>query len=324
MIPDASRRVRIVIPGDDPPMIAGSPQLERLRQVADVVLFDTRPEGDEQKVARAAEAEILLNSRGLVRWPGSVLRRLPRLRMIACCAVGFDCIDMPAARELGIVVCNVPGRTAGIIAEHALALLLATARRVAWTTAEMKQGRWPSEYLVSLAGKRLGVIGTGNIGCALIRLARAIGMEVVAWSFHPEQEKAQTLGFRYVELAELLRTSDAVSLHLKLTDDSRHLIDARALEQMKPGALLINTARGAVVDQDALVAALQSGKLGGAGLDVFRTEPLPADDPLLQYPQVVLTPHAADQMPEGMEALCQGAVENVLAFLAGRPENVVG
>lgn len=324
MIPDASRRVRIVIPGDDPPMIAGSPQLERLRQVADVVLFDTRPEGDEQKVARAAEAEILLNSRGLVRWPGSVLRRLPRLKLIACCAVGFDCIDMPAARELGIVVCNVPGRTAGIIAEHALALLLATARRVAWTTAEMKQGRWPSEYLVSLAGKRLGVIGTGNIGCALIRLARAIGMEVVAWSFHPEQEKAQTLGFRYVELAELLRTSDAVSLHLKLTDESRHLIDARALEQIKPGALLINTARGAVVDQDALVAALQSGKLGGAGLDVFRTEPLPADDPLLTCPQVVLTPHAADQMPEGMEALCQGAVENVLAFLAGRPQNVVG
>ncbi|MCO6455404.1 MAG: D-glycerate dehydrogenase [Pirellulaceae bacterium] len=324
MIPDASRRVRIVIPGDDPPMIAGSPQLERLRQVADVVLFDTRPEGDEQKVARAAEAEILLNSRGLVRWPGSVLRRLPRLKMIACCAVGFDCIDMPAARELGIVVCNVPGRTAGIIAEHALALLLATARRVAWTTAEMKQGRWPSEYLVSLAGKRLGVIGTGNIGCALIRLARAIGMEVVAWSFHPEQEKAEALGFRYVELAELLQTSDAVSLHLKLTDESRHLIDARALERMKPGALLINTARGAVVDQDALVAALQSGKLGGAGLDVFRTEPLPADDPLLTCPQVVLTPHAADQMPEGMEALCQGAVENVLAFLAGRPENVVG
>lgn len=324
MIPHESQRPRIVIPGDDPVMIAGSPQLDRLREVAEVALFETRPEGDDEKVARAEDADILINSRGIVRWPGSVLRRLPRLKMIACCAVGFDCIDMPAARERGIVVCNVPGRTAGIIAEHALALLLATARRVVWSTSEMKQGRWPDEHLVLLSGKRLGVIGTGNIGCATIRLARAIGMEVVAWSFNPDPAKADQLGFHYVELDELLRTSDAVSLHVKLTDASRGLIGRAALERMKAGALLINTARGAVVDQAALVEALHSGRLRGAGLDVFETEPLPADDPLLSCPNVVLTPHAADQMPEGMEALCAGAVDNVLAFLAGKPQNVVG
>jgi D-3-phosphoglycerate dehydrogenase len=269
------------------------------------------------------DAAVILNSRGAVHWPGSVLRQLPKLKMIACCAIGYDCIDMPTARELGIVVANVPGRTATIVAEHALALLLAAARRLAWMTAEIRQGRWPADHLISLAGKRLGVVGTGHIGCEMIRLAQAIGMEVVAWSFHPSAEKAARLGFRYVERTELLRTSDAISIHLKLTEQSRGWIDADALAQMKPGTLLVNTARGAIVDSVALQEALSSGRLAGAGLDVFETEPLPADDPLLKCPQLVLTSHAADQLPEAIDALCGGAVDNVLAFFDGRPQNVV-
>lgn len=317
-------RPTIVIPGDQPSVIGGSPQLARLRQHAEVVLFDTRPRSDEEKVERAREAAVILNTRGAVQWPGRVLRQLPKLKLIACCAVGYDCIDLPAARELGIMVTNVPGRTATIIAEHALALLMATARRLAWMTSEIKKGRWPPDHLTSLVGKRLGVAGTGNIGCEMIRLARAIDMEVVAWSFHPDAEKAARLGFRYVEKDELLQTSNAISLHMKLTDESRGWINADALAMMKPGALLVNTARGAIVDQAALAAALTSGKLGGAGLDVFETEPLPADHPLLKCPHVVLTSHAADQLPEALEALATGGVDNVLAFLDGRrPPNVV-
>jgi D-3-phosphoglycerate dehydrogenase len=304
-------------------MIAGSHHLDRLRERADVALYDTRPDNDEEKVRRARDATVILNSRGIVRWPGSVLRQLPKLRLIACCAIGYDGIDLPAARELGITVTNVPGRTATIVAEHALALLLSAARRVAWMTAEIKQGRWPGEHLISLAGKRLGVVGTGNIGCQMIRLGQAIGMEVVAWSFHPSQEKAARLGFRYVDRAELLSTSDAISIHLKLSEQSRGWIDAAALAHMKPGALLVNTARGAIVDQAALVQALHSGRLGGAGLDVFETEPLPATSPLVACPQVVLTSHAADQLPEAFEALSGGAVDNVLAYFDGRPQNVV-
>jgi phosphoglycerate dehydrogenase-like enzyme len=318
----AHDRPIIVIPGDDPPMIAGSPHLDKLRARAEVVLHTTRP-SDEEKIERAKNATVILNSRGIVRWPADVLRELPRLKMIACCAVGFDCVDVKTAKELGILVTNVPGRTATLVAEHALALLLGVARRLAWLTSELKAGRWPGNYLVSLAGKRLGVIGTGNIGCEMIRLGRAIGMEVVAWSFHPEPAKAERLGFRYVELDELLATADAVSLHCKLTPESRGLINSAAIAKMKPGALLVNTARGAIVDHEALVAALRSGHLGGAGLDVYSTEPLPAGDPLLACPQVVLTPHAADQLPEAFEALARGAVENVLAFLDGRPQNVV-
>jgi lactate dehydrogenase-like 2-hydroxyacid dehydrogenase len=316
-------RILVVVPGDQPPMIAGSSHLERLRERCDVVLYDTRPESDEEKVRRAREATVILNSRGAVRWPASVLGQLPKLRLIACCAVGYDCVDLAAARELGIVVTNVPGRTATIIAEHALALLLATARRLAWMTAEIKLGRWPGEHLVLLAGKRLGVVGTGNIGCEMIRLGRAIGMEVVAWSFHPDPEKAARLGFRYVERDELLATSDAISLHLKLTPESRGWLDAAALARMKPGALVVNTARGAIIDQAALAAALAAGRLGGAGLDVFESEPIAAGDPLLACPQVVLTPHAADQLPEAFDLLSAGGVDNVLAYFDGRPLNVV-
>ncbi len=234
-----------------------------------------------------------------------------------------DAIDLEAAREMGMTVCNIPGRTAPIVAEHAFALLLAVSRRTAWFTSELKEGRWQRVLSTSLSGKRLGVVGTGHIGCEMIRLARGFGMEVVAWSFHPSTEKAGKLGFRYVELEELLTTSDAVSLHVKLTADSRHLIGQREFEQMKPGALLINTARGAVVETESLVSALQSGHLGGAGLDVFDTEPLPSDHPLLGCEQVVLTPHCADQTPEGVDLLNGGCVDNVCAFLAEQPQNVV-
>lgn len=316
-------RPLVVVPGDYPPMIAGSPHLDRLRKTADVTLYDSRPASDEEKIERVRDATAILNSRGIVRWPGDELRRLPKLKLISCCAIGVDCVDLAVARELGITITNVPGRTATLVAEHTLALLFAAARRLTWMTAEMKQGRWPREHLISLIGKRLGVVGTGHIGCETIRLAKAIGMEVVAWSFHPSPDKAARLGFRYVEREELLATSDAISLHLKLTDDSRNWLNAAAFAQMKPGAVLVNTARGALIDEAALVAALRSGKLAAAGLDVYQTEPLPADSPLLGCEQVVLTPHAADQLPEAYEALSGGGVDNVLAFLSGTPTNVV-
>ncbi|MCZ6796229.1 MAG: phosphoglycerate dehydrogenase [Planctomycetota bacterium] len=318
----ASRPV-IVIPGDDPPQIAGSPHLERLRRHGGVVLHDTRPRDVEEQVERAREATAILNSRGQVKWPGEALRRLPDLEMITVCGIGTDSIDLEAARELGIVVCNVPGRTAPVVAEHALALLLGVARRVAFQTAELRAGRWTRALGTSLAGKTLGVIGTGNIGCAMIRLARAVGMNVIAWSYHPSPDKSTELGFRYTDLERLLEESDAVSLHVQLTEESRHLIGERELSRMKPGSLLVNTARGEVVDTRALVAALESGHLGGAGLDVFAEEPLPPDHPLLRAEQVVLTPHAADQTPEGVDLLNEGCADNVIAYLEGSPRNVV-
>lgn len=318
-------RPLVVIPGDYPEVILHTPHLERLRrEPVEVAYYNTRPQNEEEKLERARDATVILNTRGIVRWPEQSLRALPKLKLIACCSIGVDCVDLKTARELGITICNVPGRTATIVAEHALALLLGAARRLAYMTSEMKSGRWPTRQLIYLSGRRLGVIGTGNIGCEMIRMARGLGMDVVAWSMNPDPAKAARLGFRYVDRDELFATSDAISLHLKLTDDSRGLVDRAALAKMKEGALLVNTARGAIVDHAALVDALNSGHLGGAALDVFETEPLAPDDPILKCEQVILTPHVADHMPEALDLLSGGAVDNVIAYLAGRPQNVVG
>ena len=318
-----AERPLIVVPGDYPVQLAGSPHLERLRPYGEVALHSTRPASDAEKLSRVRDAQVMINSRGAVKWPGHLLEQLPRLRFITVCGIGTDSIDLEAAREQNIIVSNIPGMTAAVVAEHALALMLAASKRVSYQTAELRAGRWIGVNNVYLRGKTAGVIGTGAIGVKMIELCRALGMEVVAWTFHPSAERSRELGVRFVELDELLRLSDVVTIHVKLTAESRHLIGARELSLMKPGSLLVNTARGAIVDTAALVESLDSGHLAGAGLDVYDTEPLPGNDPLLACEQVVLTPHSADQTPEGYDLLNQGVVDNVIAFLEGRPRNVV-
>ena len=313
----------IAIPGDDPPQIGDSPQLERLRGRAQVRLFSDRPLSADEQLRRVADADIILNSRGHVRWPAELLEQLPRLKMVTTCSIGVDAIDIDAARRQGIIVSNIPGRTAPVVAEHALALMLAAARRLAFHTAALKNGQWPQKDGVFLAGKTLGIVGAGAIGAQMARLARAIGMQVIAWTFHPSPGRAEQVGVEFVDLDHLLAASDVVSLHVKLTPDSRGLIGHRELALMKPGAILVNTARAAIVDTAALVDALQSGRLHGAAIDVYDAEPIAADNPLLACEQIVLTPHSADQTPEGMDLLNGGAVDNVLAFLDGKPQNVV-
>lgn len=313
----------LVIPSDAPLMIADSPHLDRLADFVEMRVFRDRPTSLAEQIARAENAELMINSRGNTAWKAEALAALPRLRMISTCSIGVDAVDLNAAAEQGVVVSNVPARTAQVVAEHALALMLAAARRLAFLTAELKAGRWNSMDNIYLRGRTLGVIGTGAIGGETLKLARAIGMNVQAWTFHPTAARAAMLDVAYVELDELLATSDVVSLHVKLTAASRHLIGAKELAAMKPGSLLINTARGAVVDTDALVASLRDGHLAGAALDVFDQEPLAADHPLLHCQQVVLTPHSADQNPTGRDLLNSGAVDNILAFLAGNPQNVV-
>ena len=316
-------RPLVVIPGDDPEQIAESPQLERLRKIADVNVHQTYPASLAEQVERVKDAVVLINSRGHLRWSAEALAPLSKLQFITTVSIGTDAIDLSAARKQGIVVANIPGRTAPVVAEHALALMFAVARRVAYTTEQLKAGCWASPDNIVLAGKMLGVIGTGSIGREMIRLGRAVGMQVQAWTYNPSPERAHELDVEFVEFSELLRTSDVVSVHVKLTEQSRHLIGRRELSSMRSGSLLVNTARGAVIDTSALVAALGSGQLAGAGLDVFDPEPLPADHPILSCEQVVLTPHTADQNPEGRDILNGGAVDNVIAFLNGTPENVV-
>jgi len=318
-----AQRTIITIPGDDPPQLQGSPHLERLRQFGEVQLYPDRPTTDGEKVRRARETLCLINSRGGVKWPGEVLRRLPHLKMISLCGIGTDSIDLVTAKELGIVVSNIPGRTAPVVAEHAIALMFAVARRAWWHTDRLKRGQWAGRDMVFLRGKILGLIGMGNIGAETARLGKALGMHVQAWTFQPSDERAARLGVSFVPLDELLRTSDVVSLHIALSERTRGLIGEQQIAFMKPGAILINTARGAIVDNRALATALQRGHLYGAGIDVFDEEPVPSDHPLVKCEQVVLTPHNADQTPEGIDILNGGSVDNVIAFLEGRPQNRV-
>ena len=318
----ARNPAHIVIPGDHPPHIADSLHLARLNPHR-VTIFTDLPAGLDDHVGRVHDADIILNSRSQVSWREETLLQLPKLALIATCSIGVDNIDLDVARNLGILVCNLPGRTAPIVAEHTVALLMAVAKRAAFFTQSIRAGRWERMDTVYLNGKTLGIIGAGNIGIAVARLGRAIGMEIVVWTPHPSPEREHQLGVRFLELDELLATSDAVSIHVKLTETTRGLIGMSELARMRPGALLVNTARGPVIDAEALKSALDSGHLGGAGLDVFAEEPMPANDPLLSCDQVILTPHCADGTPEGVDLLNGGAVENILAFLSGKPDNIV-
>ncbi|MCC7370597.1 MAG: hypothetical protein IT306_19405 [Chloroflexi bacterium] len=317
-------RVQIVVPGDNPQQIQGSPRLDMLAPYGDVTVHTDRPTSFEQQIERAKDATILLNSRGAVKWPGEVLRQLPKLKFITVFGIGTDSIDLVTAKELGIVVSNIPGKTAPVVAEHAFALMLATAKRLVFQTGEMRGGRWGTRIdNVYLNGKTLGVVGAGPIGARMMALGKGLGMKVIAWTFNPTPERSAQLGVEFVSLDDLLTQSDVVSLHLPLTDKSRGMIGPEQLAKMKAGSILVNTGRGPLVDEAALVSALESGHLAGAGLDVFTQEPLPADAAILKCQQVVLSPHNADATPEGMDFLNIGAVENALAFLDGKPQNVV-
>ncbi len=320
---ETAARVKIVVPGDNPPQIQGSPHLKRLEPYGDVALHTNRPGSLAEQIDRAKDADIIMNTRGIVTWHAEALHQLPKLCMIATCSIGTDMIDLDAARKLGIVISNQPGRTAPVVAEHGFGLMFAAAKRAAFMTTAVKAGGWPRMDNIYLQGKTLGIIGTGHIGAEMARLGRSIGMNVIAWTFNPSPERAAQLGVQYVGLDELLQASDVVSLHVKLTDDSREMIGKREFELMKSNALLINVARGDIVNTDALVEALNSGHLAGAAVDVYDEEPPRADHPLLACEQVILSPHCADMTPEGVDLLNEGVVDNVIAFLEGRPQNIV-
>ena len=316
-------RLKFVVPGDNPPQIQGSPHLDRLQPYGDVALHLDRPANMDEQLERAHGAHVIINTRGAVKWPADALRALPDLRMIATCSIGVDMIDIHAAKQLGIVVSNQPGRTAPVVAEHVIGLMFAAAKRAAFQTAELKAGRWTLIQNLSLQGKTLGIVGTGNVGREVARIANALGMNCIAWTFDPSPQRAQRIGVQFVPLDQLLQQSDVVSLHVRLSPDSRNIIGPRELALMKPNAILVNAGRGELIDTNALVQALHDRKLAGAALDVFDQEPLPSDHPILACDQVVLTPHIADQTPEGVELLNEGAVSNVLAFLQDHPQNVV-
>ena len=310
---------RIVIPDDAPPVMGPSRAYAGLLEKTPVEYYDSLPGSEERLVERIRDAEIVINVRSSSRFTESVFAACPALKMLSLWGTGTDNVDLPAAARHGVTVTNTPGVSAPSIAEHSLTLMLAAARQIPRMDARTRQGEWARGQSVQMAGKTLGIIGLGAIGRRFAQLGAGIGMRVIAWTMHPNP----ALGFTLVELDELYRTSDVVSLHLRLSDQTRGMIGRREFGLMKPEAIFVNTARGAIVDESALIDALSTRRIAAAGLDVFETEPLPAGHPLTRLDNVVLTPHCAGVTPEALEAGLQLSVDNVWNFLAGQPTNIV-
>lgn len=248
----------------------------------------------------------------------------PQLRVISQMAVGVDNIDVAAARQRGILVGHTPGVLTDATADLAFALLLATARRVVEAADYVKAGQWktwgPKMLLgADVAGATLGIIGLGRIGRAMARRASGFDMRLLAYGPRLTDEEAASAGARRVDLPDLLRESDFVSLHLPLKPETRGLIHRETLALMKPSAILINTARGPIVDQSALYDALRAGVIAAAGLDVTNPEPLPLDDPLLTLPNVVILPHIGSASLRARDQMAQIAADNLIAGVTGAP-----
>jgi glycerate dehydrogenase len=281
----------------------------------------------DETPGRAAGAAILLTNKTALR--ADLLGRLPELRFISVLATGFDCVDLAAARQRGIPVSNVPEYGTDSVAQYVFALLLELCHHVALHVDAVRAGEWTNQPdfslrktpLVELAGKTMGIVGFGRIGRRVGDLARAFGMSVLVHDLFPPPPGEQ--GVERVGLDELFSRSDVISLHCPLTDQTKGLVNRKRLALVKPGAFVINTARGPLIAEPDLAAALNAGRLAGAALDVVSAEPIRPDNPLLSARNCLVTPHIAWATSEARRRLLETTIANVAAFLAGNPRNVV-
>ena len=294
----------------------------RLDGLGGLAVHYGRPESDEDYLRRIGGARAILLGWDL---PATVMLAAPALELVVFTGIGAArFVDLPRAAEKGVTVCNCPGYSDNTVAEHALALLLAAARHVPQLDSDLRAGRWNQSAMgMELRGKVLGIVGFGGIGQRFAALAKAIGMQILAWTRNPDPERARAAEVEFVALDRLLAESDAISLHVAGTPETEGMIDAAAIARMKSGVVLVNTARGELVDEEALIDALGSGRIRAAGIDVYREEPLPPSHPLLSLDNVALTPHVGYNTPEATVALHDIAVECLVRYFEGNPVNVV-
>ncbi|WP_149535396.1 D-2-hydroxyacid dehydrogenase family protein [Siccirubricoccus phaeus] len=272
----------------------------------------------EALVARLAPFDALLIMRERTPFPKALLDRLPNLKLLITTGARNRSVDLAAATARGITVCGTPG-VGNSTVDITWGLILSVLRHIPEQEAALRAGRWQVKLGTGLEGKTLGVIGLGNLGSRVAKVGAAFGMKVLGWSQNLTAEKAAAAGASLATKDALLEQSDVVTLHVVLSDRSRGMIGAAELALMKRSAIIVNTSRGPLIDQAALIAALQEGRIAGAGLDVYDQEPLPAGHPILSAPNTVLTPHLGYVTEENYRAYFQGAVEAVEAFLAGAP-----
>jgi D-3-phosphoglycerate dehydrogenase len=285
----------------------------------DITVFN-QPLGGQDKVIKAlADFEIVCGMRERTPFPRAVIEALPKLKLLITTGARNASFDLEAAKERKVTVCGTPGLgnpTAGI----AIGLMLELTRRIGYENARMKAGElWQTTIGLDLDGHTLGVIGLGKLGTRVAQIAKAFGMKVIAWSQNLTPEKCQEAGVQYAGKEDLLRQADFISIHVVLSPRTRGLLGAKELSLMKPTGYLINTSRGPIIDEAALLAALKERRIAGAGLDVFDTEPLPVDHPLRRLDNVVLTPHLGYVSVQNYRAYFAGVVEDIRGFLDGKP-----
>jgi len=309
---------RIAVLDDYQQVVLSLPYWADLAGRATIDAYRDTPPDDDGLVRRLREYQILVPIRERTRFPASLLERLPALELLALTGRNSGHVDVEAATAHGILVTETEGSGASAI-EHTMALLLAVVRRIPQEDRAMRQGGWQTGLAVELSGKTLGIVGLGRIGSRIAAFGKFLGMRVLAWGPTLDEERAAAAGVRRVSLDELFRDSDVISIHLRLSERTRHIITSRQLSLMKPTAYLINTARGPLIEEEALVAALQANRIAGAALDVFETEPLPAEHPLWRQTNVILTPHVAGFAPCIAERHLEVLLDNVRRFQRGEP-----
>ena len=316
--------MKIVIPDDFPSFYDDYPEaLGRLRQLGDLTVHQSRAESEAELIERLVGETIVLNVRSYSAFTAEVIAALPGLRVVSINGTGVDNFDLEACSDNGVVVTNTPGGATTSVAELTMALMFAAARHIALADRRVRGGDWYHQHGIELRGKTLGVVGLGLIGQEVVRFGRALGMRVIAWSFRDDAERAASLGVEQVGLEDLMRGADVVSIHLRNSPESRGLIGEPQMAMMKPTSILVNTARAAIVDQEALLEALQSRRIAAAGIDVWAPEPIPAGSPWLELDNVVISPHVGWITDEAAARLAIAPVENIEAYLAGHPVNVV-
>ena len=280
------------------------------------------PQSHEEYLSRIKDAAALI-----VGWslPAEVMSHAPHLELVTFTGTGAsDYIDLRAAQDQGITVCNCPGYADRTVAEHAFALLLGAARNLTLLDQKMREGIWDQDTPgIGLAGKQLGLIGFGGIAKKVLKMSEGFGMNVKAWTRSPEKYQDDFSLDLFLDMERLLETSDFISLHLPLNDETQGMLGKPELSRIKAGAILINTARGGLLNETALIEALRSGQLKGAGLDVFVEEPLGDNHPLLSFENVVLSPHVAYNTPEAVKAIFDITVQNICSYFDGEPIHVV-
>jgi phosphoglycerate dehydrogenase-like enzyme len=316
---------RVVVADDYNAVYAAAPPIIALRERAEVAIYTTPYHSLDELARRLYGADIIIANRERLPLRAELFDRVPTLRLIAQTGLRGRHLDLAAATARGILVAGTAGQASGTTtAELTVALMLAALRRLPFGDREIRAGQWSQFVGREARGRTLGVIGLGRIGGQVARVAQALGMQVHAWGPTLTPERAAASGVTYRPLAELLPAVDVLTIHLRLSELSEGLLDRDKLALLKPEALLVNTSRAAILDEAALIDMLQGGRLWGAALDVYATEPLPPGHPFLTMPNVVLTPHIGWVAESSYAEYISGAVANILAYLDGQPlQNVL-